>query len=555
MNSPETSPTSRRTALICASAAVVMSLTPTPVVHASVTQDPIARTSAPGVEPPRFAECPADVPTPPAPERIECATLHMPLDRHRPDGPRIDLAVSRIAASGPPSERRGVLLVNPGGPGGSGVGYAATKRAKLPASVRRSFDVIGFDPRGTGRSSPADCGDMGGLFDAPGADPVPRGAAAERAHRDMLRRTADDCAAGTRAALPHLDTENTAHDMDVIRAALGEQRISFLGVSYGSYLGAAYAAHYPRRVDRMVLDSVVGPEDWHDFDQRQARAMLRQRMTFFDWVAAHSDRFRLGTTRASVRAAYARARHGLASRPVDGFGPAEFDRAVYRALGRTERWTGLGDGIRGYLTHGSVEGLRPAEPFEGSDSRRYEAANRAVKCADGPGPSPSRVAADLHRLRTLDPMPVLTGMESWACAYWHHRPSHRTALGSPDAPPLLLIASAHDPVTPVSGAHALRRKLPGSRIVTLHDDFSHGVFASRGNACVDGTAAAYLVDGTVPRRDVDCQGPGLPDPAQLVPPATASRRGLMDTPHRPGRHLRARPAGRTDLVLRRGGTT
>ncbi len=113
---------------------------------------------------------------------------------------------------------------------------------------------------------------MGGLFDAPGADPVPRDGHEEKAHLDRLRRLADDCAHTVGAALPHLSTEQTAHDMDALRAALGEPTIGFLGVSYGSYLGAAYAAAHPHRVGRMVLDSVVGPWSWHDFDVRQARA-------------------------------------------------------------------------------------------------------------------------------------------------------------------------------------------------------------------------------------------------------------------------------------------
>jgi len=439
----------------------------------------------------------------------------VPLDWSRPDGPRIDLAVSRVAASGAPAERRGVLLVNPGGPGGPGLGYAATKREKLPESVRRSFDIIGFDPRGTGHSAPADCGAMGGLFETPAADPVPRGADEERTHQASLRRTAEDCAAGIGPALPHLSTTNTARDMDAIRAALGERRISFLGVSYGSYLGAAYAALHPHRIRRMVLDSVVGPEDWHDFDRRQAVALLDQRDTFFDWLAVHPDRFGLGSSREETRTAYARTRRGLSARPADGFGPAEFDRAVYRALGRTERWTGLGDGLRDYLRHGSVTGLRPAEPFGNPASRTYEAANRAVKCADGPGPTPSDVRRDLRRLKRADPLPVLTGMEAWVCAHWAHRPAVRTPLGSAEAPPVLLVASEHDPVTPIAGARSMSRRLPGSRVVTLHDDYSHGVFASRGNACVDGTAAAYLVDGSVPSRDVHCPGPGLPAPTPV----------------------------------------
>lgn len=408
---------------------------------------------ASAAEPLRFGPCPDSVPAPPAPARVECGHLSVPLDHRRPDGPHIDIAVSRVPASGSPAERRGVLLVNPGGPGGSGLPYAVTKRAKLPESVRRAYDVIGFDPRGVGDSAPADCGDMGGLFATPAPD------LEGRAYLASLKALADDCAGN---ALPYLSTEETAHDMDAIRSALGEPVTNFLGVSYGSYLGAAYTALFPARTGRMVLDSVVGPWDWHDFDVRQARALLRQRETFFGWAAAHDERFGLGDTAGAVRRAYLRAREGFQE-----YGPASFDRVVYRALGRTERWTPLADGLRAYLRDGSTGGLRL-------------------------------------------PAPVLTGLEAAACAYWHHRPAHRTPLGSPDAPPLLLVASAHDPVTPAEGAHALRRLLPGSRIVTLDDDYSHGVFASRGNACVDEAVAAYLLDGDVPPADVRCAGPGLP---------------------------------------------
>lgn len=497
-------PTTRRTAAICAlvTGATVL----TPVTGPASAREPVpVRTIA-------FGPCPPGVPAPPAPDRVECGTLRVPLDHRDPDGRQLSIAVSRVPASGAPAERRGVLLVNPGGPGGPGLGYAVTKRAKLPERVRRAYDVIGFDPRGTGRSAPAGCGPMGGLFDAPGADPVPRGDAAERDHLAGLRRMAGDCAAGTGQALPHLSTRETVRDMDTIRSALGAPRIAFLGVSYGSYLGAAYAHRYPHRVGAMVLDSVVGPWDWYDFDLRQSRALLRQREVLFGWLARpdNAARFGLGDTPAAVRASYQRVRDGLAARPVDGFGTAGFDRTVYRALGRTERWAPLGEGLRGYLRDGTVTGLRPPAPFDGPDSRTYEAANRAVKCADGPGPDAGRLLPDIRRLRRLDPQPVLTGIEASVCAYWPYQPARRTPLGSRQAPPVLLIASEHDPVTPLEGARALRRLLPGSRLVTLLDDYSHGVFASRGNACVDTAAAAYLVDGTVPAADVHCAGGGLP---------------------------------------------
>ncbi|MER7404828.1 alpha/beta hydrolase [Streptomyces sp. NPDC000070] len=310
--------------------------------------------------------------------------------------------------------------------------------------------------------------------------------------------------------MPYLSTDQTARDMDAIRAALGERETNFLGVSYGTYLGAAYAARFPHRTGRMVLDGVVGPWNWYDFDVIQSRALLRRRDTFFTWTAEHPARFGLGGGAPAVRHAYVRVREGLADRPVNGFGAAEFDRAVYRALGRTERWAGLADGLRTYLRDGSTEGLRPAADFDSPASRNYEAANRMIKCADGPASTPRKTVADIRHTRRLDPQPVLTGMEASTCAYWHHRPARRTPLGSPEAPPLLLVASAHDPVTPIEGARQLRRFLPGSRLVTLDNDYSHGVFASRGNACVDDTAAAYLVDGAVPTEDVRCLGPGLP---------------------------------------------
>ncbi|MBI0297411.1 alpha/beta fold hydrolase [Streptomyces sp. PRKS01-29] len=385
------------------------------VAPAAPAQSAVRVPSAGSASALRFGACPESVPDPPAPERVECGRLSVPLDWNRTRGPRIEIAVSRVRASGAPAERRGILLVNPGGPGGSGLPYAVTKRAKLPASVRRSYDVIGFDPRGVGRSAPVDCGPMGGLFAAPGADPVPVGPTAERAHLVSLRNLADDCAAGAGDALRHLSTKQTARDMDAIRAALGERRTNFLGVSYGTYLGAAYAAAFPHRTGRMVLDSVVGPWNWYDFDVIQSRALLRQRDTFFAWTAAHPDRFRLGAGAAAVRRAYLRVRDGLTAAPVDGFGPAEFDRAVYRALGRTERWAGLADGLRAYLRDGTADGLRPDEDFAGPDSRNYEAANRIVKCADDPGPTPRRIVADIRRTRRLDPQPVLTGMEASTC--------------------------------------------------------------------------------------------------------------------------------------------
>jgi pimeloyl-ACP methyl ester carboxylesterase len=446
-----------------------------------------------------FGACPSSINRTRMHQYLECAKVEVPLDYADTSGTQLTIAVSRLRASGPANRRRGVLLVNPGGPGGSGLEYAATKGAKLPQAVREAFDVIGFDPRGVGHSSPIDCGSMGGLFDHPGPDPLQVDRTAQ------LREMARDCTIAAGRVLPHISTANTARDMDRIRAALGVPKLSFLGVSYGSRLGAEYARLFGDRVDTMVLDSVVGPGSWYEFDVRQAAAMLTQRDLFFTWLAAHHDEFGLGDTADEVRAAYAQVRQRL---PINGFGPAEFDRVVYRALGRTERWRPLGVGLRTFLIQGDLSGLMPKEPFGSTKDRNYEAVNRTVQCADTPHAVTSEaIVRDRTWLRRIDPSPVLTGMEADVCAYWP-QPGHPTA-GAGVA--VLLVAAAHDPVTPIDGARKEHRALPGSRLVTEIEGYSHGVFSSQHDRCVDDAVADYLLNAALPHEDRDCPGPGLPD--------------------------------------------
>jgi pimeloyl-ACP methyl ester carboxylesterase len=439
-----------------------------------------------------FGECPSSI------KGLECANVEVPLDYADAAGPQLTIAVSRLRASGPADRRRGVLLVNPGGPGGPGLQYAATKGAKLPRAVREAFDVIGFDPRGVGDSSPIDCGSMGGLFDHPGPDPL------QVDRQAQLRGMARDCAIAAGGVLPHISTANTARDMDRIRAALGVPKLSFLGVSYGSSLGDEYARLFSDRVDTMVLDSVVGPGSWYDLDVQQTVALLVQRDAFFAWVAARREEFGLGGTATEVRAAYAQVRERL---PIDDFGPAEFDRVVYRALGGTGRWRALGIGLRKFLIEGDPRGLMPKVPFGSPKDRNHEAANRAVKCADTPDVVTSEVIArDRTWLRQIDPLPVFTGMEADVCAYW---PQHgHPTTGSGVA--VLLVAGAHDPVTPIDGARKEQQALPGSRLVTEIDGYSHGVFADQHDQCVDDAVADYLLTAALPHEDLNCPGPGLP---------------------------------------------
>ncbi|GAA3355173.1 alpha/beta hydrolase [Saccharopolyspora gregorii] len=449
-----------------------------------------AATAAPD---PGFGPCPDGIANDPS---VQCGHLRVPLDHAAPDGPTITLALTRIPASGTPEERRGALLVNPGGPGGTGTDYAESKRAKLPTAVQRSYDIIGFDPRGTGRSAPVDCGPAGGLYQHPRPDPVPTDPEQERAHLRGLRAIADDCARGIGAALTHINTTNTAHDMERIRLALREPRLNYLGVSYGTYLGAAYAAHHPRHVGRMVLDSVVSPDDWHDFDTRQALAMIEQRDALFDWIAARPG-LGLGHDRRTVRQHYLDTRAAL---PHDTFGPDEFDRVVYRTLSRTERWEPFAQALSHYVRTGDDTALRPAEP----DDHNYESALRTIKCADSTRPRPADVIGSIRALRAVDPQPILTGLEAATCAYWAP-PRETTRLGHPDMPPVLLTQAEHDPTTPLDGARRMQRRLPGSSLVVLDGSRSHGAFASQRDDCLDSAAERYLVEGVVPGVEKHCR--------------------------------------------------
>ncbi|WP_344130583.1 alpha/beta hydrolase [Saccharopolyspora halophila] len=291
---------------------------------------------------------------------------------------------------------------------------------------------------------------------------------------------------------------------------MGESELNFLGVSYGSYLGAAYAAEHPDHVGRMVLDSVVSPDDWHDFDVHQAVAMLDQRETLFEWIADRPE-FALGDTREQVRAAYARARADLAEHPARGtFGAAEFDNLVYRTLSRTQRWRPFARALGSYVRTGDAAGLEPQLPETDAESRNYEAALRAVKCADSRRPGPAEVVEDVRALRRADPLPILTGLEADVCAYWA-APEEPARFGDPAMPPILLTQAEHDPTTPRAGALRMQAELPGSRMITADRSYSHGVFASQRIRCVDDAVAAYLVDGELPRRDRHCRGPGLPE--------------------------------------------
>jgi pimeloyl-ACP methyl ester carboxylesterase len=267
---------------LAVAAAFMVSSLPATAAVAAETREPTPAGLA-------FGPCPTDLTS--LHPHLTCARLDVPLDYARPSGEKVSLLVSK-AASPNPAKRRGVLLVNPGGPGGSGSEWAgrASKpnsagSTRLPRSVLDAYDVIGMDPRGVAYSTPVSCVD-GSYYTGPRPDPGATGGRLQ--WWAFVDGIAAGCGAKSPQLLPYVGTRNVARDMDEVRKGLGEEKISYVGSSYGTYLGAVYATLFPNRVDRMILDSAIDPTpDRMNYDNFLAQDISAEtrRTHWFNWIA------------------------------------------------------------------------------------------------------------------------------------------------------------------------------------------------------------------------------------------------------------------------------
>lgn len=232
---------------------------------------------------------------------IRCGYVTVPLDYARPNGRTIKIAVDRAVSTGSKKERQGALVYNPGGPGGSGMKFPAriTTKSPLWAKTAKAYDFVGFDPRGVGHSAPISCMNPQEFVKAPKADPVPGSEADKLAQRKLAKEYADGCAERSGGLLPYMTTKNTVRDLDVIRAGLGEKKLNYLGVSYGTYLGAVYGTLFPDHVRRMLVDSVVNPAReniWYQANLDQDVAFETRWGDWKKWVAKNDATYHIGAT-------------------------------------------------------------------------------------------------------------------------------------------------------------------------------------------------------------------------------------------------------------------
>src|SRR5580704_4304329 len=331
--------------------------------------------------------CPKDAGGAPDASRLRCAGLQVPLDYQHPSGRKITLALSEIPATAPAGQQHGDLLVNPGGPGASGLSFAASTAAGLPASVAAEYTVVGFDTRGVGASVPALSCDPS-FFSGPRPAYVPASAAAEQVLVNRAKAYAAGCETRFGWLLPHMTSEDLARDMDSIRAALGQQQISYYGVSYGTYLGQVYATLFPQRVRRMVLDSVVDPAGaWYADNIAQDYAFQQRLTAFFGWIGAHDAAYHLGGSEAALDASFYAAMARLARQPIAGasgpvIGPDELSDTFLIGGYSNAWWPYLAGALAAYLHGGSSSQLMTIYREVGQQNENEFAVYTAVECSD-----------------------------------------------------------------------------------------------------------------------------------------------------------------------------
>ncbi|RZU17944.1 alpha/beta hydrolase [Streptomyces sp. BK239] len=477
------------------------------------------RAAAAGVD---WRDCPADWGLE---KPIQCGWVTVPLDYAKPDGKQIKLAVDRIGNTGTKEERQGALVYNPGGPGGSGLRFPRRVTTKAPvwANVAKAYDFVGFDPRGVGKSAPISCADPTEFVKAPKGDPVPDSEADKLAHIKLAREYAEGCAERSGEMLPHMTTPNTVRDMDVIRAALGEKKLNFLGVSYGTYLGAVYGTLFPGHVRRMIVDSVVDPSKekiWYQANLDQDVAFEGRWKDWQDWVAANDATFHLGATRDAVQAKWLSLRAAAKKSPIGGVvGPAELISFFQSAPYYDSSWIPVATVFSKYVA-GDTQALVDAAAPDLTDtagnitSENGNAVYTAVECADAKWPTNWRTW-NRDNTRLHKDHPFMTWANAWMnlpCAFWPAKQQTPVNVKShKDLPPVLIVQSERDAATPYGGAVELHKRFEGSRLITEKNAGSHGV-TSLVNSCINTRVDAYLLTGELDGADVTCAPHATPKP-------------------------------------------
>ncbi|WP_019547865.1 alpha/beta hydrolase [Streptomyces sulphureus] len=449
---------------------------------------------------------------------FECAELRAPLDYDSPrKSEELKLSVVRKKTEGD-GRRIGSLQVNPGGPGGSAIDYVQQAAAlSYPQAVRDRYDIVGMDPRGVARSEPIECLDDAGMDTFTTVDQTPDDAEEVGQLTSAYKKFAEGCKKRSGARLAHVSTTEAARDMDLLRSALGDDRLYYLGASYGTYLGATYAGLYPQRAGRLVLDGAMDPSlSSLRINREQTGGFETAFRAFAEDCVGRTD-CPLGT--GSVKEAGER----LAAffKKTDAH-PLKTDQkgrrlteslattGVIRAMYDEGSWPALREALKdAQRGNGSSLLMLSDDYYERSPDGSYSNimyANPAVNCLDIPpafdGPGDVRKALPSFEKAS----PVFGRGFAWAalnCAYWQTDPADEPhTIEAKDAAPIVVVGTTRDPATPYRWAEGLAAQLSSARLLTYDGD-GHTAYL-RGSSCIDSAINDYLLSNKPPKDGTTC---------------------------------------------------
>ncbi|WP_329483745.1 alpha/beta hydrolase [Kribbella sp. NBC_01484] len=442
----------------------------------------------------------------------QCATITVPLDYTKPTGQTIELRARKVPARDR-AGKIGTLFINPGGPGASGEKFAASAGFVLGSSLLRKFDVIGWDPRGVGQSTPVRCLDTAQMDKFIATDGSPDNEAEITDLNNEAKILADGCEQRSGELLPHVSTKDAARDIDVLRGIVGDPELYYLGFSYGTYLGATYAELFPKNVGRLVLDGAVDPSKTAKQNNiAQAKGFDTALDAFAEDCAQRSCR--LGSSKAEVLAKIDKLINDSDATPLPGDGKREVTQAlvllgVLSPLYLKQLWPQLEDAVLDGLAGNGARLLALADQYTDREPSGYsDNANEAiyaVNCLDRPDiTSVAEAKAEMPEYEAASPRfgsALLWG--SLPCANWPVKAEDKPhTIKAAGAKPIMVVGTTRDPATPYEWAVGLAHQLESGVLITRDGDGHTGY--KQGNPCVDNAVESYLLQGTAPTADIKC---------------------------------------------------
>ncbi|EPH44553.1 putative Carboxylesterase A [Streptomyces aurantiacus JA 4570] len=466
---------------------------------------------------PSAAEGGGQAPSPlPGGAEWQCATMKAPLDWDEPKGDTVDIALIRAKASGAENKRIGSLVFNFGGPGGSGITTLPAFGSDY-AKLRTRYDLVSFDPRGVGRSAGVTCEDAEQLDAYFQQDATPDDAAERTKLIDNVTAFNGECEKNSKKVLPHVRTTDAARDMDLMRQVLGDDKLHYFGISYGTELGGVYAHLFPKNVGRAVFDAVVDPTQTPEQGSLgQAEGFQLALDNFAKDCTSQVDDCPVGSSEQDVKDRVAKLLKDLDSKPLPALPPRELTQTaatngIAQALYSKDFWPYLtqgledaygGDGKILMVLSDSMNGRN-----EDGEYSNIQAANVAINCADDkPRYTPDDVESKLPEFRAASPLfgdYLAWGMVN--CTDWAvEGAADHPDVSAPGAAPVLVIGNTGDPATPYEGARKMVDALgEGVGVELTYKGQGHGAYDSK-NKCVRSAVDGYLLEGTVPKAGTIC---------------------------------------------------